>query len=239
MRRVILAAVTLSVSAAAAGSAAGQRLAPPNLTADILNRAAFVDRSEVRISPRDTLEFDVEAPPPTSPAGYAEERLDLSLKRSWPGAVSFRSDSGLEFEVAPHAGLGVGASGTSAEGGAMLTVSKSREQQAMDRLRDMGVKDGSTLGDAGRWYLFAAASGRAVGLNMLRGERGWDQAGWTTDTTGALVGDAQIGVGWRKGDMQSSFGVIHREVKGRHMVMGQETRNDTVAAFTFSFRPQR
>lgn len=238
MRRVILAAVTLGVSAVA-GAAAGQPLAPPNLTADILNRAAFVDRSEVRISKRDTLKFDKEAPPPTSPAGYADERLELSLKRSWPGAVSFTSDSGLEFEVAPHAGLGVGASGTSAEGGAMLMVSKSREQQAMERLRDMGVKDGSTLGDAGRWYLFAAASGRAVGLNMLRGERGWDQGGWTTDTTASLVGDAQVGVGWRKGDMQSSFGVIHREVKGRHMVFGQETRNDTVAAFTFSFRPQR
>jgi hypothetical protein len=242
MRRVILAAVTLGVCSAAAGSAAGQALAPDltaKLTADVLNRAAFVDRGEVKLSKRNTLKVDKEAPPPTAPAGYADERLELSLKRSWPGAVSFTSESGLEFEVAPHAGLGVGASGGTAEGGAMLMVSKSREQQAMDKLRDMGVKDGASLGDAGRWYLFAAASGRAVGLNMLRGERGWDQAGWTTDPTASLVGDAQIGVGWRKGDMQSSFGVIHREVKGRHMVMGQETRNDTVAAFTFSFRPQR
>ena len=74
---------------------------------------------------------------------------------------------------------------------------------------------------------------------MLKDENGWDRAGWTTDPTGALVGDAQVGVGWRKGDMQSSFGVIHREVKGKHMVFGQQTRDDTVAAFTFSFRPQK
>ena len=74
---------------------------------------------------------------------------------------------------------------------------------------------------------------------MLRSERGWNRAGWSTDTTGALVGDAQVGVGWRKGDMQSSFGVIHREVKGKHMIFGQKTHDDTVAAFTFSFRPQR
>lgn len=237
MRRVILAAVTLGLSSAAAGSAAAQQRVP-DITADILNRAAFVDRSEVKLSKRNTVTFGIEAPPPIAPAGYADERLELSLKRSWPGAVNFVSD-GLEFEVAPHAGLGVGAAGGTAEGGAMLTVSKSREEQAMDRLRDLGVRDGSTLGDAGRWYLFAAASGRAVGLNMLRGERGWDQAGWTTDPTASLVGDAQVGVGWRKGDIQSSFGVIHREVKGKHMVMGQQTRDDTVAAFTFSFRPQR
>ena len=39
--------------------------------------------------------------------------------------------------------------------------------------------------------------------------------------------------------MQSSFGVIHREVKGAHMIWAQDTRDDTVAAFTFSIRPGR
>jgi outer membrane protein LpxR len=164
--------------------------------------------------------------------------VDVTLLRRWPNAVSFSSD-GLAFDVSPHAGVGVSNYGGQAEGGATLTVSKSREDQAVERLKDMGVKDGAVFGDTGRWYLFAAASGRAVGLNMLRDEHGWDRAGWSTDTTGALVGDAQIGVGWRKGDMQSSFGVIHREVKGQHMIFGQETRDDTVAAFTFSLRPQR
>jgi len=164
--------------------------------------------------------------------------VDVTLMRRWPNAVSFSSD-GLAFDVSPHAGLGVGNRGGQAEGGATLTVSKSREDQAVERLKDMGVKDGASFGDTGRWYLFAAASGRAVGLNVLRDEHGWDRAGWSTDTTGALVGDAQVGVGWRKGDMQSSFGVIHREVKGQHMIFGQETRDDTVAAFTFSLRPQR
>ena len=121
----------------------------------------------------------------------------------------------------------------------MLTVSpKTRGAQAAERLRGMGVKDGESFGDAGRWYVFVAASGQAVGLNMMRGERGgWDRAGWSTDATSTLVGDAQVGVGWRKGDLQSSLGVIHREVKGDHMVFGQETRDDTVAAFTFSYRP--
>ena len=236
MRKVALAAVTLGLTVAAAGSAAGQ---VPDITADILNRAAFVDSAEVRLSKRSVVTVGHEAPPPTAPANYADDRLDVALTKSWPDTLSFKSGKGLEFGVVPHASFGVGSAGGTAEGGAMITVSKSREEQAMEKLRDMGVRDGSTLGDAGRFYFFAAASGRAVGLNMLKGERGWDQAGWTTDPTASLIGDAQIGVGWRKGDMQSSFGVIHREVKGKHMVMGQKTRDDTVAAFTFSFRPQR
>lgn len=235
MRRMACAAISLCVAGAAGGAAAQQLV--PDLTADILNRAAFASR-EVRISDRDTLRIDSDRLR-IAPAGLVDDRVDLTLTRRWPGAVSFRSEGGLEFDVAPHAGLGVGSRGGQAEGGAMLTVSKSREEQALDRLRAMGVEDGARLGDKGRWYLFAAASGRAVGLNMLKGENGWGRAGWTTDPTGALVGDAQVGVGWRKGDIQSSFGVIHREVKGRHMVFGQQTRDDTVAAFTFSFRPQK
>lgn len=167
------------------------------------------------------------------------DRFDVTLVRSWPRAVSFSSDK-LAFDIAPHAGFGVSNFGaTSAEGGATLTVSKSRGERALEQLRDLGVKDGASFGDRGRWYLFAAASGRAVGMNMMHGENGWDRAGWSTDASGGLVGDAQVGVGWRKGDVQSSFGVIHREVKGRHMIFGQQTRDDTVAAFTFSLKPTR
>ena len=172
-------------------------------------------------------------------AAFADRRFAVDLVRIQPRAVSFASDT-LAFEIAPHAAFRVSRfGGTQAEGGAMLTVSKSRGERALEQLRDMGVKDGASFGDQGRWYLFAAASGQAVGLNMLRGEHGWDRAGWSMDTAGALVGDAQVGVGWRKGDLQSSFGVIHREVKGRHMVFGQQTRDDTVAAFTFSLRPSK
>ena len=122
--------------------------------------------------------------------------------------------------------------------GAVL-VSGSRGEQALARLRDLGVKDGKSFGDAGRWYLFAAASGQAVGLNMTRDEHGWDRAGWSTDAASGLVGDAQVGIGWRKGERQASFGVIHREVKGRHMILGQGTRDDTMAAVSFTLRPGR
>lgn len=169
---------------------------------------------------------------------FDADAYDVTLIRSWPRAINF-AEGGLEFDVEPHAGVGVGSRGGSAEAGATLTVGQKRERQAVEALKDLGVRDGLEYGDKGRWYLFAAASGRAVGLNMLRGEGGWDRAGWSTDDTGELVGDAHLGVGWRKGDVQSSFGVIHREVRGNHMTFGQPTRDDTVAAFTFSIRPQR
>lgn len=230
MRLAALSAIALG---ALGGQAWGQTLAP----ADPLFAIAFQDTAPgsvdvVRIVPSDGLRLDLER------RGLAAGGPDIGVVRSWPRAVSFSAE-GLAFDVSPHAGFGVSPFGGLAEGGAMLTVSKSREQQAVERLRDLGVKDGQAFGDTGRWYLFAAASGRAVGFNMLRGERGWDRAGWSTDDTGGLVGDAQVGVGWRKGDVQSSFGVIYREVRGNHMAFGQLTRDDTVAAVTFSVKPGR
>jgi hypothetical protein len=241
--------------AAASGAAAQSVVVTPDLTTEISRAAALHDAafepttavvlwqsSEVRLSDRpdgpiDSLRINVGSAQRLPGLAPESDRFDVTLVRSWPKAVSFKSDK-LAFDIAPHAGFGVSNFGTQAEGGATLTVSKSRGERALEQLRDLGVKDGASFGDTGRWYLFAAASGRAVGMNMLRGENGWDRAGWSTDATGALVGDAQVGLGFRKGDVQSSFGVIHREVKGRHMIFGQQTRDDTVAAFTFSLRPQ-
>ena len=254
MRWAALLAVTLG--SAGATSAGAETRTPDLTTALSLHNAAFAPRPapvtavqsfQVRLNtPHATGAVDTVRIKVAEPVRllvllpYAERNaFDVTVVRSWPKAVSFGSDS-LDVDIAPHAGLGVSSRGGQAEGGATLTISpKTRGQAAMERLRDIGVRDGAVYGDTGRWYLFAAASGQAVGLNMLHGENGWDRAGWSTDSTGALVGDAQIGVGWRKGDGQASFGVIHREVKGNHMIWAQDTRDDTVAAFTFSIRPGR
>jgi hypothetical protein len=169
-------------------------------------------------------------------AEFDAQNYEVSLIRNWPSAVSFETGN-LDLDLSPHAGVGVTSRGGSAEAGAMLKLSQRVGAEANERLRDLGVREGSLLGDQGRWYLFAAASGQAVGLNILRGEQGWDRAGWTTDPTSTLVGDAQVGVGWRKGMLQSSFGYMHREIKGRHMIFGQQTREDSVVAFTLSIKP--
>jgi hypothetical protein len=171
------------------------------------------------------------------PRKLDDKAYEVSVIRNWPRAMAF--DNGkFDIDLSPHAGLGVTSQGTSAEAGAELRLSPSRDDKAADRLRAMGVSDGAHFGEQGRWYLFAAASGRAVGLNMLRNDLGWDRAGWTTDPTSTLIGDAQVGVGFRKGAMQTSFGFIHREVKGQHMLFGQETKDDSLVAFSLSIKPK-
>lgn len=172
-----------------------------------------------------------------SAAGLQPTAYEVSLIRSWPAAVRFEGEA-FDVDVTPHVGVGAGTLGGSAEAGAMVRLShKSRDQIAAERLEAMGVSDGAALGDKGRWYLFAATSGRAVGLNLLHNADGWNRGGWTTDSTSKLVGDAQAGIGWRKGMVQTSLGYIHREVKGQHMIWGQETRADSMVAFSLSIKP--
>ncbi len=171
-------------------------------------------------------------------APFAADAYEVSVIRAWPAALRFDTKA-FNVDLSPHAGLGVTSLGGSAEAGATLQLSQRRDAITAERLKAMGLRDGQAFGDTGRWYLFAAASGRAVGLNMLRNDSGWDRAGWTTDQTSSLVGDAQVGVGWRKGDLQTSLGYVHREMKGAHMIWGQDTRQDSMVAFSLSIRPSR
>ncbi|MCR5877746.1 lipid A deacylase LpxR family protein [Phenylobacterium sp. J367] len=262
MRRLAFVAIVLSCGGAGAASA---QSFVPNSQAQALNAAAFAERdvvrddgqalrfsaSQVQLPARkagavDSLRVSVGGVLDTPPglvlspdrSQFEARDVDVSLIRTWPNAVSFEAGK-FDVDLSPHAGLGMGNRGGSAEAGAELRLSapKTREERAVEQLKDMGVGDGAAFGDRGRWYLFAAASGRAVGMNMLRNEGDWDRAGWTTDATSQLVGDAQVGVGWRKGSVQTSFGVVHREVRGENMIFGQKTTDDTVAAFTFAIRP--
>lgn len=256
-----VAGLAMIVFAAMAGSSAGAQSLAPSLTlppTDALAAAPFADTrfdlagrpiqwqsSEVALSPRSSLRVTLGEslagpgglPLHLNQAAIAGRDVEVALTRAWPRALSFEGER-FDIDLSPHAGLGVGNRGGSAEAGAELRL-ESRDDKAADRLRDLGIKDGSSFGDAGRWYLFAAASGRAVGLNMLRDGADWDRAGWSTDPTSALIGDAHVGVGYRKGAVQTSFGVIHREVKGQHMVFGQETKDDTIAAFSLTIRPRK
>ena len=170
-------------------------------------------------------------------AQFDADAYEIAVTRDW---APMRFDAGdYDVELTPHTGIGVASSGGQAEAGATLTLGQKRDAAVASRLHDLGVRDGSAYGDQGRWYLFAAASGRAVGLNILRNEKsGWDRDGWSTDPSSALVGDAHVGIAWRKGAMQTSLGYIHREVKGEHMVYGQDTKEDSVVAFSFSIKPK-
>ena len=108
------------------------------------------------------------------------------------------------------------------------------------KLRDLGVKDGAAAyGGQGRFYLFAAVRGQAVGLNLQTQGGSLHRTGWSTDQTSALVGDGQIGLGWRKGGMEAALGYVHRGVHLRNVPIGvSDSYADDMGALSFTFHPQ-
>lgn len=195
------------------------------------------DKTRLRVSVTDPLTAPGASGVQLARAGADIQGYEVSLVRDWPGAVSLKSGK-TQLDVSPHAAVGVTPQGGLAEAGARVELSKRIDDEVVAHLGALGVGDGRLFGDKGRWYLFAAASGRAVGLNMLHTGAGWDRAGWTTDESSTLVGDAQVGVGWRKGPMQTSLGVLHREAKAQHAYFGYQSEPDTLVAFSFAVRPR-
>lgn len=168
-------------------------------------------------------------------SNFDAKDVDVTLTRGWPSAVKLAAGK-YALDVTPHAGFGFGDAGGSAEAGATVRLGKNVEDRVSDSL---GLRDGGeAFGQRGRWYVFAAASGRAVGMNMLRGQDGdWSRAGLTSDVNSKLIGDSQAGVAWRRGPMQASLGYIHREMKAKDQIMGMATQKDSMVALSFSLKP--
>ncbi len=170
-------------------------------------------------------------------AVYDPDAVNVTFTRGWP-ALLVRA-GGLGINVTPHAGIGFDSGGgQSAEAGAMIKFS-SLSGALRDRLEAMGVKDGaSSYGQQGRWYLFAAVRGQAVGLNMQETAGALRRTGWSTDISSALVGDGQVGVGWRKGGMEASFGYVHRGIHLQGAPQGaSDSYADDMAALAFTYHP--
>ncbi|MFI4951439.1 MAG: hypothetical protein ACHP7A_10445 [Caulobacterales bacterium] len=160
----------------------------------------------------------------------------VTLLHKWPSLVSFGAGP-VKVDVSPQAGVGLDSyGGRTATAGATVGISRSRSDIAAERLQALGVKDGRVFGDRGRWYLFAAASGRSVGLNMLKNDSGWSRAGWSTDPTSRLVGDQQVGVGFMKGPLQTSLGYVHRDMKADHLLYGVDPHSESMVALSFAIR---
>jgi hypothetical protein len=195
--------------------------------------------NSVRVSVASAAPIAVHAPLMLSrPDAYELRDVDVTVTRGWPSAVVL---AGRKFalDVTPHAGLGFGGAGGSAEAGATVRLGKKKNMG--DRVSDaLGVREGGeAFGTRGRWYIYAAASGRAVGFNMLRGQNGdWTRAGLSQDVASRLIGDSQAGVAWRKGAMQASVGYIHREIRAKEGILGLAAQKDDVVALSFSLKPQ-
>ncbi len=174
---------------------------------------------------------------PLSAASLQPRGYDLRYTRGWPSAFSVAAGK-YGLDVSPHATFGLGQSGRTAEAGAMVRFGKNLEESVTNRLN---IREGSSFGAQARWYVFAAASGRAVGMNMTNSAGDWRRVGLSQDNANALIGDTQAGVGWRKGPMTASLGYIHRDVKirqGLEGLMGAGDKADDLVAVAFSIKPQ-
>jgi hypothetical protein len=165
-------------------------------------------------------------------ATFEADQYDVSYVRAWPAATG-RTASGLEVSLTPHAGVGAGSRGGSAEAGATLRVGSGLER--------MVPEGADAFGDRSRWYLYAAGSGRAVGYNFARNRDGdFARSGYSHDS-GSFLGDASLGVAFRKGDVQSSFGLVYREIEAEGLRSGRNFDNDVtegLVAFQLSIKPE-
>jgi hypothetical protein len=185
--------------------------------------------------------------PLAGPGGLLEpenQAFDLRYTRGWPSALALNSGRyGIDFS--PHAGFGLSTGGPSAEAGAMVRLGANLQGRLADGLSGLGVRETArpAFDNQGRWYFYAAASGRAFDLNMARDPTTDGQRlGWTADSPmGATVSDAQAGVAWRRGLLQATFGYVHREIRANpEMVarIGPSSFSDSMVALSFNIRPK-
>ena len=162
-----------------------------------------------------------------------EGDLSVAWRHSWT-AIHETSETGLEMSVSPHAGIDWDREGSTPVAGATLRVGR-----GLDRLAPDGD---AVFGQKARWYLFASGSKRAVGYNFTRDrEGGFSNEGLSRDLGQSAMGDAAIGVAWRRGPIQSTVGIAYREVEidGLRGYGGRKTDVDEgVFAFQLSIRPQ-
>lgn len=160
----------------------------------------------------------------------------IEWRKDWT-ALHERTTSGLEVSLTPHAGLGWSEGRSSAQAGATIRFGRGLD----DSLDELAPDGEDTFGDRPRWYVFASGSKRAVGYNFTRQrDGGLSNEGLSQDSSHSL-GDAAIGVAWRRGAMQSSVGIAYREVDidGLRGYGGLKTDVDEARlAFQFSIRPQ-
>jgi hypothetical protein len=151
------------------------------------------------------------APPASAPRLEPERRINLTV-----------SDQALS---APGAGLDIASSVFSEP---VAAARPSRSPIDVKRLT-LRVTANERVKGKGRWFVFAAGSGQAFGLNLLRDPlRGWRPAGWSVEQL-AEFGKAQLGVGWRKGSRQVAVSAARREISAYGV-----SREDTVLGLTFT-----
>lgn len=195
--------------------------------------SAFDDRLRLRTEgPVRRVDGSPLPPGPLDPAAYEAEHYDLTYTRGWTEILG-RTASGLDVSLTPHVGVGLGSRGGSTEAGATLRIGPD-----LDRLVPEGE---AAFGERPRWYLYAAGSGRAVGYNWARNRDGEFARSGVSHDSGSFMGDASLGLAMRRGPVQSSIGLIYRELGVEGLRVGEGVDTDVsegVIAFQLSIKPE-
>lgn len=195
--------------------------------------SAFDDRLRLRTEgPVRRVDGSPLPPGPLDPAAYEAEHYDLTYTRGWTEILG-RTASGLDVALTPHVGVGVGSRGGTTEAGATLRIGPD-----LDRLVPEGEE---AFGQRPRWYLYAAGSGRAVGYNWARNRDGEFARSGVSHDAGSFMGDASLGLAMRRGPVQSSIGLIYREIGVEGLRAGEGVDTDVsegVIAFQLSIKPE-
>ena len=169
-------------------------------------------------------------PAPLDPGARDAVDYDVSYIRGWTSTLGY-TDDGMAVTFTPHAGVGVGERGGVAEAGATVRIG-----------RDLVPEGQDEFGDRSRWYVYAAGSGRAVGYNFARNRDGDYARSGVSHDAGNFLGDAQLGVALRRGAMQSSIGLVYRELDPGGMTRGLNGMDTDVSegmlAFQLSIKPE-
>jgi hypothetical protein len=194
---------------------------------------AYNDRLRVRTEGRLRRADGAPLPPnPLDAAALEAEHYDVTYVRGWTETLG-QTGSGLDVTLTPHIGVGVGSRGGSTEAGATLRIGRD-----LDRV----VPEGSdAFGERPRWYVYAAGSGRAVGYNFARTRDGDYARSGVSHDSGNFMGDASIGVAMRRGAMQSSVGLVYREIGVEGFNAGPGVDSDVsegLIAFQLSIKPE-
>lgn len=195
--------------------------------------SAFDDRLRLRTEgPVRRADGSPLPPGPLDPAAYETQHYDLTYTRGWTETLG-QTASGLDVTLTPHVGVGVGSRGGTTEAGATLRIGPD-----LDRLVPEGE---DAFGQRPRWYLYAAGSGRAVGYNWARNRDGEFARSGVSHDSGSFMGDASLGVAMRRGPVQSSIGLIYREIGVEGLRAGHGVDTDVsegVIAFQLSIKPE-
>ena len=221
-------------------SAVGE--AAPKAVMDWKSGAMILSRSgrstlqavdQISIGLNDAIRTRMAAPIFSGPPSQQVRPIPVGYARTWPAALSLKAGR-YDLELSPHASVRMTGLGREAEAGGVLRFGPAANPDRRRPLLRQG-RDQSTVG-SGRWFLFAAASGRAVSWRTLRQTIGGERPWTPSDNSSAFVTSSQAGVAWNYGPIQTSFAIVRRRTKtGAGLALLPSS--DSIVTFSISLKP--